>query len=80
VELLGRLKPAPEKLTPKIDLFPSYGASPGNASLLVSAARTIVVAGDAVVTRDHFAEGRVWDRSADPIQAKESIVEKGVST
>ncbi len=75
IELLGRLKPAPDKLASQVDFFPSYGAAPGNASLLVQAARTIVVAGDAVVTRDYFDQRRVWDRSSDPEKAKESFQE-----
>lgn len=74
-QLLGRLKPAPEKLSSRIDFFPSYGAAPGSASLLINAARTIVVAGDAVVTRDYFDQRRIWDRSTDPQQAKESFRE-----
>lgn len=74
-QLLGKLKPAPEKISSKVDFFPSYGAAPGSASLLIKSARTIVVAGDAVVTRDYFDAGRVWDRSADPEQAKESFRE-----
>lgn len=74
-ELLGRLQPAPDKLSPAVDLFPSYGATPGSGSLLVKAGKTVVVAGDAIVTRDHFDAGRVWERSTDPEQAKESFLE-----
>ncbi len=75
VELIGRIKDAPERFTPDVGFFPSYGASPGNAALLISAARTIIVAGDAIVTRDYLDQGRVWDRSTDPAKAKESFSE-----
>jgi len=34
-----------------------------------------VVAGDAIVTREHFDAGRVWERSADPEAAKASFAE-----
>ncbi len=74
-QLLGKLQAAPEKFSSHVDFFPSYGAAPGSASLLINAARTIVVAGDAVVTRDYFEQGRVWDRSADAESAKESFRE-----
>ncbi len=73
--LLGRLKPAPDSLSGSIDLFPAYGATPGNAALVVKAARTIVVAGDAVVSRGHFEAGRVWERSGDPEEAKNAFLE-----
>lgn len=75
MELLGRLKPAPEKFTKNVHFFPAYGASPGSAALLIGDARTVIVAGDAILTRDYFDQKRVWDRSSDPQQAKESFVE-----
>lgn len=75
LELLGRLRAVPEKLTPHVDWYPSYGATPGSSSLLVNAARTVIIAGDAIISRDYFDHGRVWDRSSDPSMAKESFVE-----
>lgn len=73
--LLGRLRVVPEQLTAHVDWYPSYGATPGSSSLLVKAARTVVIAGDAIINRDYFDHGRVWDRSSDPEMAKESFVE-----
>jgi len=75
LELLGRLEIAPDRLSPSVDAFPTFGPTPGHTSLLVRAAKTVVVAGDAVVTRDHFAAGRVWERSCDAQQAKASFLE-----
>jgi len=75
LEMLGRIEVSADKLTQSVDFFPSYGATPGNSSLLVKSAKTVVVAGDAVVSRNHFDLGRVWDRSVDPESAKESFVE-----
>jgi len=73
--LLGQTEPAPEKPSPNVHLFPSPGASPGSASLLITAVRTVVVAGDAVLTRDHLENGRVFERSVDPQQAGESFAD-----
>ena len=73
--LLGRTVPAGDRLSPNVHLFPSPGATPGSASLLVTATRTIVIAGDAVLTRDHFDNARVFERSADPAQAKQSFAD-----
>src|SRR5205085_7669243 len=45
--LLERIKPAPERLTPGVHLFPALGVTPGSAALLLPAPmRTIVIAGD----------------------------------
>jgi glyoxylase-like metal-dependent hydrolase (beta-lactamase superfamily II) len=75
IELLGRIDVAPDSLAENVDLFPSYGPTPGNSGLLVTGARTIAIAGDAVITRDYFEQRRVWDRSTDPEKAKESFIE-----
>jgi len=69
-ELLGRLEIAPDRVSPSVDLFPTFGPSPGHCSLIVRAAKTVVVAGDAVIDRNYFIEGRVWDCSSDPEAAK----------
>jgi glyoxylase-like metal-dependent hydrolase (beta-lactamase superfamily II) len=73
--LAGRTEPAPEHLSRSVDLFPSPGATVGSCGLLVAAARTIVIAGDAVVTREHFANGRVYERCADPAQGRASFAD-----
>jgi glyoxylase-like metal-dependent hydrolase (beta-lactamase superfamily II) len=73
--LLERTKPAPDKLTPLVSLFPSPGATPGTCGLLVSALRTIIVAGDAVVSREHYEAGRVFERAWNADVARQSFAE-----
>lgn len=74
--LLERIRPAPEKLTPSVHLFPAAGVTPGLAALLLpTATRTIVVAGDAVVTRDYYQAGRVFEQAADVQAAQEAFSE-----
>jgi glyoxylase-like metal-dependent hydrolase (beta-lactamase superfamily II) len=74
--VLKRVQPAPDKLSPQVDLFPAPGASAGSAALLlVPPGRTVAVAGDAVLTREHYEQGQVFDRSFDAQRAQESFVE-----
>jgi len=74
--LLGRVEPAPEKLTRSVHLFPCRGVTPGAAGLLLSAATgTTIIAGDAIVTRDYFEAGRVFEQVADVDAARESLVD-----
>ena len=50
--------------------------TPGACGLLVLFPRlTIVVAGDAVLSRDYLEHGRVFERSVDTVAAKESFAE-----
>lgn len=73
--LLGRTVPAPDKLSASVHLFPSPGVTPGAAALLVPEAHTWVIAGDAIITREHYEEGRIFERCVNPEQARESFVE-----
>jgi glyoxylase-like metal-dependent hydrolase (beta-lactamase superfamily II) len=41
----------------------------------VAGLKTLVVAGDAVLTRDHFERARVFERSADPARARQSFAD-----
>ena len=75
LSLARRTQAAPERLTPAAHLFPSPGAAAGSAALLVAGLKTIVVAGDAVLTRDHFERARVFERSADPARARQSFAD-----
>ena len=72
--LLRRVKPAPEKLTRRVHLFPSVGATPGSAGLLLTeSGRTVVVAGDAVISRDYFEAGRVFEQVYDVQAAQDAL-------
>ncbi len=75
-ELLRRCKPAPDKLTPHIHLFPAAGASPGSAGLLLAAPlTTALIAGDAVLTREHLERGQPYEQSYDLEKARESLTD-----
>jgi len=75
LELLRRTSTAPDSLSRHVDLFPSPGVTPGACALLVAGLRTIVVAGDAVLTGDHLDHGRIYERSVDPERAKSALAE-----
>jgi glyoxylase-like metal-dependent hydrolase (beta-lactamase superfamily II) len=74
--LLRRIKPAPEKITARVHLFPSPGPTPGSCSLLLLLpAATAVVAGDVIVTRDYYEHGRVFEQCYDVRKAQECFAE-----
>jgi glyoxylase-like metal-dependent hydrolase (beta-lactamase superfamily II) len=75
-QVLARLEAAPERLAPGVDLYPTFGHTPGHASLLVySAVESTIVAGDVVLTRDHFEQGDLGEPPWDLAKAKESFQE-----
>ncbi len=64
--VLERARAAPDSFAPGVDLFPTFGPTPGHCSLLAcTALASTVVAGDIVLTGDHFAgtrlESEPWD-------------------
>lgn len=70
--ILDRLKKADDKLTRKVHLFPSVGVTPGSAGLLLTeASRTVAVVGDAVISREYYEAGRVFEQVYD-VQAAQS--------
>jgi glyoxylase-like metal-dependent hydrolase (beta-lactamase superfamily II) len=72
--VLARLQSAPDKFAPGVDLFPTFGHTPGHASVLVySPMQTAIIAGDAVLTREHFEQGDLGDAPWDLVKAKESF-------
>jgi len=74
LKLIERFKPAPDKFTPQISLYPLYGPSVGSAGLLLSpSASTIVIAGDAALTAEHVQRGQIWQGCADTGAAGESL-------
>ncbi len=76
VDLLRRCKSAADKLTPNVHLFPTPGASPGSAGLLVAAPlTTAIIAGDAVLTREYLERGQAYEESYDVGQARESLAD-----
>lgn len=74
LELLAKCQPAPERFASQVQLYPLPGPSVGSAGLVLTpATRTIVIAGDAVLTADHFQAGQVWEGCADTEAAQESL-------
>lgn len=73
---LNAMEPAEDKLAEHVDLFPLFGYTPGNCGLLVAApTTTILIAGDAVATQDHFLAGQVLPDAYDIATAQESLRE-----
>jgi len=73
-DVLDRLQPVPDKLATGVDLYPTFGHTPGHASLLVYAATwSLLLAGDAVLTRDHFEHGDLGEGPWDLQKAKASF-------
>ena len=76
IALLQQCKPAPDQLAKGVDLFPSYGFTPGTCGLLLAMpTHTVVVAGDAVATQEHLEQGRVLRGAYDAQTAKDSLFE-----
>jgi len=74
--VVERVRPAPESFAAGVDLFPTFGPSPGHCSLLVyTALATTVVAGDIVPTREHFDRGSLEDEPWDLEKARESLTD-----
>jgi len=76
VSLLQKFANAPDTLAEHVDLFPLPGFTPGTCGLLLSEmSRTIIVAGDAVASSEHFEHGRVLRGAMDIEAAKASLGE-----
>ena len=76
VSLLSRCEAAPDKITPRVSLFPLPGVTPGLSGLLLAyPSRTTLVAGDAVATSEHLEQGKILDEVYNLKLAKESFAE-----
>jgi glyoxylase-like metal-dependent hydrolase (beta-lactamase superfamily II) len=74
--LLNRLSNPEDRLAEYVDLFPLFGVTHGNCGLLIAApTSTVLIAGDAVPTLDHFLAGQVLPDAADIQTAQESLRE-----
>jgi len=73
--ILGRTEPAADLIADAVHLFPCDGISPGSSGLLVAALKTYMIAGDAVLTRDHLDRGQVYDGSIDRAAAEATLAE-----
>ena len=76
LDLLAKCQPAPERFSSQVQLYPLPGPSVGSAGLVLTpTTQTIVIAGDAVLTADHFQAGQVWEGCVDMDAAQESFQE-----
>jgi glyoxylase-like metal-dependent hydrolase (beta-lactamase superfamily II) len=76
VSLLSECKSAPDSIARGIDLFPLPGVTPGMCGLLAAEPnRTTLICGDAIPTVEHYEQGKVLQRAADPALAMESFKE-----
>mgnify|MGYP001546216989 CR=1 FL=1 len=74
--LAERTRPAPDRLADGVDLFPLPGVTPGSCGLLLPLPiRTILIAGDAVATREHLLQAKVLPGCHDVDLAMESFRE-----
>jgi glyoxylase-like metal-dependent hydrolase (beta-lactamase superfamily II) len=73
--ILGRTEAAPDTLIDGVDLFPSPGVTAGHCGLLIAELRTILIAGDTVLTRAHLELNQISECCDDPVQAAESLAE-----
>jgi glyoxylase-like metal-dependent hydrolase (beta-lactamase superfamily II) len=68
--------PARDQLADAVDLFPLPGYTPGTCGLLVThPTTTILIAGDAIPTLDHFLAGQTLPDAWDIPRAHESLAE-----
>lgn len=74
--IIKKLRKAPDKIAPGIEIFPTPGHSPGHCSLMANTAvTTTVIAGDVVLTRDYLEHGDLGPTLYDREQAEESFRE-----
>jgi glyoxylase-like metal-dependent hydrolase (beta-lactamase superfamily II) len=74
LELLDSLKAAEDELAQHVSLFPLFGYTPGNSGLLISLpTATLIIAGDAVPTQDHFLAGQVLPDAYDIPAAQQTL-------
>src|SRR4051812_11111614 len=76
IKLLDSLTAAEDRVAEQLDLFPLPGYTPGTCGLLIKLPTTsVLLAGDAVVTQDHFLAGQVLPDSYDIEGAQGSLRE-----
>ena len=76
LKLLDSLATPEDRVAEQLDLFPLAGYTPGTCGLLIKLPTTsVLVAGDAVPTQDHFLAGQVLPDSYDIEGAQDSLRE-----
>lgn len=76
LKLLDSLTVAEDRVAEQLDLFPLAGYTPGTCGLLIKLPTTsVLLAGDAVATQDHYLAGQVLPDSYDIEGAQDSLRE-----
>jgi glyoxylase-like metal-dependent hydrolase (beta-lactamase superfamily II) len=76
LSVLDSCHAAPDQLAPGVDLFPLFGYTAGTCGLLLALpTMTVMIAGDAVATQEHFLAGQVLPEPFDLEAAKQSLQE-----
>lgn len=74
MDVIRKFMPAPDRFSDQIHLYPLVGASVGSCGLLLTpATNTVLIAGDAVVTKQHYLSGQIWEGCVDQEAAKKSF-------
>lgn len=71
--VLDRTSPAPQQLAPGVMVLATPGHTPGHSSLLVQGRDVVVVAGDAIPTRDFYVARQVFFNALDARAAVSSM-------
>jgi len=76
LKLLDSLTVAEDRVAEQLDLFPLAGYTPGTCGMLIKLPTTsVLLAGDAVATQDHYLAGQVLPDSYDIEEAQDSLRE-----
>jgi len=76
LQLISSLTAADDRVADQLDLFPLPGYTPGNCGLLIKLpTASVLLAGDAAPTQDHFLAGQVLPDAYDIEAAQESLRE-----
>jgi len=76
LQLISSLSAADDRVADQLDLFPLPGYTPGNCGLLLKLpTASVLLAGDAAPTQDHFLAGQVLPDAYDIEGAQESLRE-----
>ncbi len=74
--VLRKMRKAPDRIAPGVEIFPTPGHSPGHTSLMVNTpVTTTMLAGDVVLTRDYLEHGDLGPTLYDRDRAEESFRE-----
>jgi glyoxylase-like metal-dependent hydrolase (beta-lactamase superfamily II) len=76
LRLLDATRPAEDQLAEHLDLFPLFGYTPGTCGLLIAMpTTTVLLAGDAVPSQDHFLAGQILPDAHD-LQAAQAALQE----